>query len=192
MSDVENNIDSALKNLQTDKADSEVTTNADTDVEQQVIEEPKITEIQQERDDWKDKALRAMAETENIRRLASKEKQELKQNTIKSVCKDLLLVIDTFERALVDKTEEDADNFLQGIFLTYKELQKSLEKQDIKKIETTIGQSFDHNFHQAMGYVESDDIVAGDIVQVIQSGYTIGNILLRPALVMLAKETNNK
>jgi molecular chaperone GrpE len=189
---IDNNIDSAIENLKAD-------VNQEQGLEQNSSQEQDLTQeqddqaitplqaLEQERDSWQDKALRAMADAENTRRIAIREKQDLQQSIIKQITRDLLLIADSFERALLGKTADDADTFLQGIFLTYKELNKSLEKQGVKKIVVNVGDSFDHNFHQAMGYTASDEVEAENIAQVIQTGYTIGNNLLRPTLVMLAK-----
>jgi molecular chaperone GrpE len=194
---IDNNIDSAIENLKAD-------VNQEQGLEQNSSQEQDLTQeqddqaitplqaLEQERDSWQDKALRAMADAENTRRIAIREKQDLQQSIIKQITRDLLLIADSFERALLGKTADDADTFLQGIFLTYKELNKSLEKQGVKKIVVNVGDSFDHNFHQAMGYTASDEVEAENIAQVIQTGYTIGNNLLRPTLVMLAKKPDQE
>ena len=130
----------------------------------------------------KDRLLRAMADTENLRRRAEREKAEATLYAASNFARDLLSVADNMARALEampEKAREQADeatrNLLAGIDLTYRELMQVFERYNIRRVDP-LGERFDPNFHQAMFEV-----------QVVQPGYRIGERVLRPALVGVAK-----
>jgi len=139
----------------------------------------------------KEQLLRAMAEVENVKKRAEREKQDAMKYATANFARDLLAVADTFERALASlpedqQTDDVIKNFVSGIELTNKELQKAFEKAGIEKIEAT-GQPFDYNLHQAMTEIETIDHPAGTVVQEMQAGYMLKDRLLRPAMVAVAK-----
>ncbi|MFG1378825.1 nucleotide exchange factor GrpE [Xanthobacter autotrophicus] len=141
----------------------------------------------------KDKFLRAFAEAENIRRRAEKEVADAKTYGIASFARDVLNVADDLARALGTVDEEakaTADGavkgLLEGLELTERGLVKALEKHGIRKIEPK-GQKFDPNLHQAMFEVPDPSVPSGTVVQVVQSGYVIGERVLRPAMVGVAR-----
>lgn len=141
----------------------------------------------------KDKFLRAFAEAENIRRRAEKEVVDAKTYGIASFARDVLNVADDLARALGTVDEEakaTADGavkgLLEGLELTERGLVKALEKHGIRKIEPK-GQKFDPNLHQAMFEVPDPSVPSGTVVQVVQSGYVIGERVLRPAMVGVAR-----
>ncbi len=141
--------------------------------------------------DLKDKLLRALAETENLRRRAEREKQEAGAYAATAFARDLLTVADTFRRALDSLTpaaREDANfkAFVEGIELTERELMQAFEKHGIRKIDPK-GEKFDHNLHQAMLEIPTDEQAPGTVVQVLQPGYVIKDRLLRAAMVAVAK-----
>jgi len=141
----------------------------------------------------KDQVLRALADAENTRRRARKEIEDEKKYAVGSFAKEMLGVADNFRRAL-DATPRDTSdpalkNLITGIEATERQLQASLERFGIKKIEP-LGQIFDPNFHQVMGEVQDASQPAGTIVQVLQAGYVIHDRLLREALVAVAKGGN--
>ncbi|GGF45062.1 protein GrpE [Azorhizobium oxalatiphilum] len=142
---------------------------------------------------FKDKYLRAFAEAENIRRRADREIADAKVYGIASFARDVLNVADDLARALaaVDaETRETAEGALKGLIdgieLTERSLLKNLEKHGVRKVEP-VGEKFDPNLHQAMFEVPDPSVVAGTVVQVVQSGYVIGERVLRPALVGVAR-----
>lgn len=153
--------------------------------------EAAIAALQAEVADLKDKLLRALADVENIRRRAEREKQETAHYAVTGFARDLLNVADTFRRALDSLPPEARDldvakAFIEGVEMTERELLKAFEKHGIRKVDPA-GERFDHNFHQAMMEVPTDDHAPGTVVHVMQSGYVLKDRLLRPALVGVAK-----
>lgn len=141
----------------------------------------------------KDRLLRALAEMENLRRRTEREIADARAYGIAAFARDVLGVADNMRRAL-DAAEgaqgEDPkaslSALIEGIELTDREMRKALEKHGIVKLEPH-GQKFDPNFHQAMYELPDPTVPPGTVVQVMQTGYTIGDRVLRPALVGVAK-----
>ncbi len=143
--------------------------------------------------DFKDKLLRSLAEMENLRRRTEREVADARAYGITAFARDVLGVADNMRRALDAGGNElrasgDAHviALLDGVELTERELLKSLEKNGIKRIEP-LGEKFDPNVHQAMYEVPDASVPSGTVVQVVQAGYLIGDRVLRPALVAVAK-----
>jgi molecular chaperone GrpE len=140
----------------------------------------------------KDQNLRALAETENVRRRVQRDRDEALKFATTGLAKDLLPVADNLRRALdaIPKDALDKDealrNFATGVEMTERLLLAALERHQIKRIEA-LGQKFDSNLHQAMFEVPGSGQPAGTVVQVLEAGYTIHDRLLRPALVGIAK-----
>jgi molecular chaperone GrpE len=142
--------------------------------------------------DAKDKLLRALAETENVRRRAQREREDATRYGAANFARDVLTVGDNLRRALDSAPEEGArdavmQNLLAGVAATERELLAALERHGVKKIAPQLGARFDPNFHEAMFEVENTGRPAGSIVQVLQPGYVIHDRLLRPAMVGVAK-----
>ncbi len=143
--------------------------------------------------DLKDKLLRNMAEMENMRRRAEREKAEATLYAATNFARDVLPVGDNLARALETIDEEARENasdavknLLEGVELTQRELLNTLQKHNITIIEP-MGEKFDPNKHQAMFEVPDPEAVNGTVVQVVQAGYSIGDRVLRPAMVGVAK-----
>lgn len=141
----------------------------------------------------KDKFLRAFAEAENVRRRADKEVSDAKTYGIASFARDVLNVADDLARALgavEAEAKEKADgafkSLLDGLELTERGLHKALEKHGIRKIDPK-GERFDPNHHQAMFEIPDETVPAGTVLQVVQSGYVIGDRVLRPAMVGVSR-----
>ena len=140
----------------------------------------------------KDQLLRALAETENVRRRAERDKADLSKYAVANFAREVLGVADNLRRAIdaVDPNavegNEDLRNLHVGIEMTRKALEASYERFGIKPIEA-MGEKFDHNFHQAMFEIEDPDQPEGVVVQEIQTGYMIHDRLLRPAMVGVSK-----
>ena len=150
-----------------------------------------LTEALAREAELKDKLLRAMAETENLRRRAEKEKSESIQYGLTRFAGDLLTVADTLERALASIAAEAREGageavktVLDGIELTGKELQRVFEKHGIKRIDPK-GLKFDPHLHTAIAQVPAPTVPDGTIVDVAQVGYSISERLLRPAMVIV-------
>jgi len=143
--------------------------------------------------DYKDRMLRTLAEMENLRKRTDREVADSRVYGISNFARDILAVADNMDRALgaLDndlREKADAGNkaLLDGVELTERELHKVLEKHGVKKFEP-IGEKFDPNLHQAMYEVPDPSRPAGTVAQVVQPGYMIGERILRPALVGVAK-----
>jgi len=139
----------------------------------------------------KDQLLRAVAETENIRRRAAREKLDASKFGIASLARDLLVVPDTLDRAIASiaedaRAQEGISSLIEGMELTQRQLLGIFERHGIKLIHP-MGEKFDPNFHQAMFEAPDTGQPDGTIVQILQAGYVIGDRLLRPAMVGVAK-----
>jgi len=141
----------------------------------------------------KDRVLRTLAEMENLRRRTSKEVADARSYGIASFARDVLDIADNLQRAL-DAVSAEAraaadpglKALIEGVELTERSLHATLEKNGVKKFDPT-GEKFDPNFQQAMYEVPDPSVPSGTVVQVVQAGYTIGERVLRPALVGVAK-----
>src|SRR5262249_52384117 len=143
--------------------------------------------------DYKDRLLRTLAEMENLRRRTEREVADSRVYAISNFARDILAVGDNMQRALgaLDKElREKADGatkaLLDGVELTERELLKVLEKPGVRKSDPQ-GEKFAPNLHQAMYEVPDPSRPAGTVAQVVQPGYMIGERVLRPALVGVAK-----
>ncbi len=155
--------------------------------------------------DLRDKLLRAMAETENVRRRAERDKNDASKYAITAFARDMVGVSDNLKRAIEsaagDSGEENASveigkenkdvgtklkNLLEGVEMTEREMINALERAGVTPIEAQ-GRPFDHNYHDAMFETEDPSLPAGTVLQVLQVGYRIGERLLRPAKVSVAK-----
>lgn len=163
--------------------------------QQESEEEPldPVAALEIEVADLKDKLLRTMADMENLRRRAEREKAEATLYAATNFARDVLPVGDNLARALESMSEEarlNADesvkNLLEGVALTQRELLNTLQKHNIKIIEP-MGEKFDPNLHQAMYEVPDPEAINGTVVSVMQAGYSIGDRVLRPAMVGVAK-----
>jgi molecular chaperone GrpE len=149
-------------------------------------------ELQRQVADLKDRLLRALAEVENTRRRAERDREDASKYAITTFARSLLAVGDNLKRAL-DAVPAEARNgndalatLLAGVDMTERELQAVFSRHGIKTIDA-LGAKFDANLHQAMFEIDGSGQAPGTIVQVIESGYVIADRLLRPALVGVAK-----
>ncbi len=133
----------------------------------------------------KDQLLRTLAEGENARRRAQREREEAVKYAASQLARDLLNVADNLSRAR-ETGAASAEALLTGVELVERELLAAFEKHGIKKI-VPVGERFDPNFHQAMFEVPNAEAAPGTVVQVVQPGYVMAERLLRPALVGVAK-----
>ncbi len=175
-------------------------TSIDAEIEIAEIEEPSTTEdnelseverLKAEVASWEDKFLRTHASFENSKRLLAKDKATAVAYANESFASDILSVIDSLDSALnmINVDESENNEFMkkmkEGLTLVDEQLHKVLEKHHIKPVECDKG--YDPNVHQAIMQVESDKHNSGDIVQILQKGYTIKDRVLRPAMVSTAK-----
>ena len=151
------------------------------------------TQLAKEAADLKDRLLRTLAEMENLRRRTEREVADARTYGVTNFARDILAVADNMERALKalddeirDKADAGVKALLDGVELTERELIKAMEKHGVKKLEPQ-GQKFDPNLHQAMFEIPDESVPAGTVVQIMQPSYTIGERVLRPALVGVSK-----
>ena len=152
-----------------------------------------LAAARQEAAQLKDQLLRALAEAENVRRRAQREREDAAKYAITNFARDVLQVSDNLHRALEAipaaalAADEALKNLHEGVSATERQLDAALERQQVKRI-WPMGEKFDANLHQAMFEVQTADQAPGTVVQVMQAGYLIHDRLLRPALVAVAKQ----
>ena len=156
-------------------------------------EEGSVEAWQREAADARDKMLRTLAEMENLRQRTRREVADAKTYGITGFARDVLEIADNLQRALDAvpvEAKATADPgltaLIEGVELTERSLLNALEKHGVKKLDPSGGR-FDPNFHQAMYEVPDPSVPSGTVVQVVQAGYTIGDRVLRPALVGVSK-----
>jgi molecular chaperone GrpE len=153
--------------------------------------------LRTENAELKDRALRALAEAENTRRIAAREKNDASQYAVTKFARDMVTVADNFARALASLPAEKLDSadpavkaVIEGIEATERQLLAALERYGVKPIETE-GAKFDPNLHQAIAEVPGNGKPPGTIVDVMQTGYVIGDRLLRPSMVTVARKDSS-
>ena len=149
-------------------------------------EEKTVEQLKEENKTLSDKMMRALAETENIRKRFFKEKKDAEIYGGTKLARDLLSVLDNLNRALEsidDEMRQSQNAFLEGIELTKKELLNTFSNHEIEELAPEEGEKFDPKFHQAMFEGPHPSIEKGKIIQVMANGFTIGDRLLRAAQV---------
>ena len=155
-----------------------------------------ISKLNEEIENLKEEKLRTLAEMENLRKRFEKDKIDSIRYGNHNLARDMLTLGDNLSRALDaiasdGKRSESFNNLIDGLKIVQKEFVTILEKHGVKKIES-INKKFDHNYHQAMLEVETDEFNEGYVVQEIQSGFTLHDRLLRPSMVGVSKKPENK
>ena len=150
--------------------------------------------LQAEVESLKDQRLRALAEVENVRRRAEREKNDASQYAVTKFARDMVGIADNFARALAAvpadvraAADPQVQAVLDGVEATDRQLIQTLERYGVKPVDTSDGK-FDPNLHQAIAEVPGNGKPPGSIVDVAQSGFMIGERLLRPAMVTVAKK----
>ena len=179
------------ENLKTVSQDKEKQVSKSKSDQKDISIEDKLKETE-------DKLLRSLAEIENQRRRFEKEIKDAFEFGSFNFAKESLAILDNLQRAKdairndkILKENKDLGKFLDNLNIIEKDLVSIFEKNNIKKVES-LGKKFDPNLHQAMTEIEDKNAEAGSIVQEIQPGYMLGERLLRPALVGVAKKNNSK
>jgi len=139
--------------------------------------------LQKENRDLKDRVLRTLADYENYRKRADREKQDYFKYALADSIRDLLPVLDNFDRAL--EHAEEGDDFHKGVLLIYKQLFDVLKRHGVKPIDES-GVHFDPNIHEAVVREENAEVPSHTVVAVLQKGYFLHDRLLRPAMVKVA------
>jgi molecular chaperone GrpE len=156
--------------------DAETTAPADTDAAE---------ELRRERDTLQDRLLRTAADFDNYRKRVDRDRRDVADLAIADAVQDLLPIIDNLERAL-QAQGGDADSLRKGVELIHKQALDLLRKRGVTPIDT-LGADFDPNRHQAVVHEASDEHREGEVMQELQRGYVLGERLLRPAMVKVAK-----
>jgi molecular chaperone GrpE len=164
----------------------------DTGQETEANHPAETEDLQAQHDKMKDQWLRAVAELENTRRRAQKDREDALKYAATNFSRDILGVYDSLSRAaeMVGQLEQPVDEikgFVDGVHLTLSELNSIFTRHGVKQI-APLNQPFDPNFHQAMFEVPTNEVAPGTVVQVMQVGFTIHDRLLRPALVGVSKK----
>jgi molecular chaperone GrpE len=152
-----------------------------------------LVRLMKENEELKERALRIAADMENLRRRTARDVQDARAYSVANFARDMLGVSDNLRRA-IDAVPADARSggdsglsaLLEGVEMTERSMLSALERHGVKKLEPE-GQKFDPHFHQAMFEVPNPNVPANTVVQVVQPGYSIGERVLRPAMVGVAK-----
>jgi molecular chaperone GrpE len=144
------------------------------------------TELQRERDDYYDRWVRKAAEFDNYRRRIERERREQADQAVVNLVQELLLVVDDFDRALTVEAAENGSSYRKGVELIHTKLHDLLRKHGVKPFDT-IGKDFDPNLHQAVVHEDSPGHRDNEVIGEMRKGYMIGDRLLRPAMVKVAK-----
>src|SRR5436309_201200 len=162
------------------------TSDADAGTAPEASADP-LSELRRERDDMHDRWLRKTAEFDNYRKRIERERREQSDQAVVDLLEALLLVVDDFDRALMVEAGPEAEAYRKGVELIHAKLHDLLKKRGVRPIEA-LGADFDPNVHQAVIHEASpDDHREGEVIGELRKGYMIGDRLLRPSLVKVAK-----
>jgi len=153
-----------------------------------MIIEDELQEVRLQAADYKDKYLRGLAESENVRKRMQKERQDLVQYAVQNAILEFLTPIDHFENALkfADQAAPEVQHWAVGFQMILNQFKDVLTANGVTPIEA-IGKEFDHNFHEAIEMVETSDTAPNTVVEECLRGYKMGERVIRPARVKVAK-----
>lgn len=187
-SNIEINDENVENNVISDDNTEDTSANTDNSAEEKTTEltvEEQLEAAKKEVEQYKDKYLRAVAEFDNYRKRTLKEKAELLLNgSEKAVCA-FLPILDDFERAIADKTE-DVNAIKEGVQIIFNKFNKTLESLGVRKIETE-GKDFDVDFHEAVAMVPMGDDKKGKVIDCVQTGYQLNDKVIRHAKVAVGQ-----
>ena len=143
-------------------------------------------DLRHERDDYRERWLRKTAEFDNYRKRVERERREQADQSVVDLVLELLLVVDDFDRALTVEAGGEADAYRKGVELIHAKLYDLLRKRGVKPFES-LGAGFDPNIHQAVMHESSPEHRDGEVIGELRKGYMLGDRLLRPAMVRVAK-----
>ena len=143
-------------------------------------------ELRRERDDFRDRWLRKSAEFDNYRKRIERERREQADHAVVGLLQELLAVVDDFDLALTVEAAPEAEGYRKGVELIHAKLHDFLKKRGVTPIEA-VGADFDPNIHQAVMHEVSPDHREGEVIGELRKGYMLGDRLLRPAMVRVAK-----
>ena len=155
------------------------------DTTEAIVSTDLVSDLQRERDDYLDRWMRKTAEFDNYRKRVDRERREQADETVVDLLQELLLVVDDFDRALME-SDESAAGYRKGVEIIHGKLHDLLRKRGVKPIDA-LGADFDPNIHQAVLHEASPDHREGEVIGELRRGYWRGDRLLRPAMVKVAK-----
>jgi molecular chaperone GrpE len=183
-----------------DKIEEEIKEDEEKKIEEEIDKEEQkfkgmeafINAIEEEKEEFKDKYLRALANYENLRKRAAQEKEKIYNFTLEETFRKILPILDDFKRAFKslndsEKHKDDYKSFYEGIRLVRSNLENLLKIYNIEPFEST-GEKFDPSKHDAIHVVEHNEEEDGKILEETETGYKIGDKVLRPAKVIVAKK----
>ena len=144
------------------------------------------TELQRQRDEYRDLLLRKSAEFDNYRKRTDRDRQSLSDAAAASVIEELLPLMDDLERALKAEAGPGADAYRRGVELIHKQLSEIMRKRGVRAIDA-VGADFDPYYHQAVSYEPAEGRRDGEVIEEFRRGYMLGDRLLRPSMVKVAK-----
>ena len=177
-----------------DNAASEVSEEGIIDINEEADRLDELEVIKNERDEFRDRFVRALAEAENARKRADKDRREAENYGGSKLARDLLPVYDNLKRAVDAVTDEQrsvASGLIEGVELTMRELLNVFTKHGITLISPKVGEKFDPKLHEAMFEAPLPDTKSGDIIQVSAEGFLLHDRLLRPAMVGVSSSSDS-
>ena len=145
-----------------------------------------LMELRREREELHDRLLRKTAEFDNYRKRIERERREQADHAVVEVLQSLLTVVDDFDRAMTIEAGPDAEAYKKGVALIHAKLHDVLKKHGVRPIEA-LGADFDPNIHEAVMHESTSDHRDGEVIGELRKGYMLGDRLLRPAMVKVAK-----
>jgi molecular chaperone GrpE len=155
--------------------------------------EDRIDELEKSADEYKEKYLHAMAETDTVRRRSREQIEKEKKFAVSSLLEELIPILDSFNQSVTTVQETDHElvtNMREGMVLTLQMLQKALGKFGVKEIDPAANETFNPAFHEVMMAQENKDVPPNTILSVLQKGYQLHDRVIRPARVIVAKAPN--
>jgi molecular chaperone GrpE len=144
--------------------------------------EAELKALKKDQDELKDKYLRKLAEMENLHKRFERERADYLQYALSEVLRELLVVLDNFERALNTRDQADGRSFQEGVEMIYRQYQDMLKKKGVRPIELP-DKKFDPAIHHAVLTEESDEVTEPEVAEILQRGYWLQDRLLRPSMV---------
>jgi molecular chaperone GrpE len=163
---------------------------SDEDIDEEVSAKDSKLKGKEAADNY-DKYLRAVADLDNYKKRAIREKTDIIKYGNEGIIKDILPFVDSLDRALEHADSSDVQAFKEGIKLIQEQLLSCLKKHGVEKIDS-VGLDFDPNFHEALMQVESEEHVENKVVNEVQKGYLLNGRLLRPSKVCICKKMNKE
>jgi molecular chaperone GrpE len=167
-------------------AEEETSASADTPEQESGAQPTGLEVLKRERDEYYDRLLRQAAEFDNYRKRVERERRTQADQAVSDLMLELLLVVDDFDRALSADAGETNSAYRTGVALIHSKLHDLLRRYNVKPIDA-LGADFDPNVHQAVSYEEAGTHRDGEVIGELRRGYTMGDRLLRPAMVKVAK-----